>query len=87
MKVNSSVASAASAGMQSGRMIREVLPHDARAVDPGRLGQRLRNRLHVVGEHEGAEARLERHVDRDQPDVRVVEDPLSESQDGSGSQR
>ena len=52
----------------------EVLPHDACPVHPGRLAQRLRDRLHVVGEHEGAEARLERHVDRDQPDVRVVED-------------
>ena len=52
----------------------EVLAHDPGAVDARGLGQRLRNRLHVVREHERAEARLEGDVDRDQPEVRVVEE-------------
>ena len=50
----------------------EELAHDARAVDPRRVAERLRDRLHVVREHERAEAGLERDVDRDQPDDRVV---------------
>ena len=73
MKVNSSVASAASAGLQSGRMIPKYWRSDAGAVDARSLAERLRDRLHVVREHERAEARLEGDVDRDQPEVRVVD--------------
>ena len=42
----------------------EELARDAGAVDPRRLAERRRDRLHVVRQHERAEARLERDVDR-----------------------
>ncbi len=45
----------------------EELGGDAGPVDPGRLVHLVRQGLHVVAEHEGAEAGLEGDVDQDQP--------------------
>ena len=57
---------------------------DRRPVHQGSLVELLGQRLHVVAEHEGAEAQLERDVDDDDPDVLVVQRPLSLSGRGIG---
>ena len=49
-QVNSSVASAASAGRHSGMMIWKNWREHARPVDQRRLAELLRDRLHVVAE-------------------------------------
>ena len=52
-----------------------VLTPHAGAVDLGLLVDLVRQRLHVVAEHEGAEAHLEGDVDRDQPPVAAEHGP------------
>jgi hypothetical protein len=49
----------------------EELPRDVGAVDLGRLVDLVRDRLHVVAQHQRAEADLERRVDQDQPEIAV----------------
>ena len=71
MKMTSSVPSAASAGRHSGRMMFQYWRQIAGAVDQRGLGQVGGEGLHVVGEHERAEADLERGVDDDHRDVGV----------------
>ena len=53
-----------------------VGPPHARAVHDGGLVELLGQRLHVVAQHERTEAQLEGDVDRDDPEVLVVEEPV-----------
>ena len=49
---------------------------DRGTVDEGRLVELDRQRLHVVAQHEGAEAELEGDVDHHDPEVLVVEEAV-----------
>ena len=86
MNVNSSVASAASAGLQSGSVTDQKIFQIGRAVDDRRLGQLGRQGLHEVAEHEHAEAELEGDVDDHDAEVLVVEQAVV-AQDAGQRQR
>ena len=83
-----SVARAARAGCVRGRMTFSTSSRHRRAVDDRRLVQLVRQGLHVVAQHERAEAELECDVDDHDPDVLVVEEAVvTRGSVGSGRSR